>query len=193
MSSCLPTVLEARLPITDSRSPTPSNQTAILSTRSSAPGPSVRPRRYTHRPIAIRSRVKVTNPIHPLYGREVEYVDSYRRNGLLEVFIRRPDDADVQGLPAWATDVNGPECFNEKPESHVLFRAELLLKTVEKLGLLTDRLSLESEGRHDSCPSAAGPTAAARRAASLASPGDSDGHLDPPHTRSDKCSDGGQP
>lgn len=39
LEQLLPTVLEARLPITGSRSPTPSKQTAILSTRLSVPGP----------------------------------------------------------------------------------------------------------------------------------------------------------
>ena len=92
-----------------------------------------RHRRYTHRPIEARSHIRITNPIHPLYGQEVECVDSYRRNGLLEVFFRLPNQDDVQGLPSWATDVNGPDHFHEKPQSHVLFCFELLLKMSERL------------------------------------------------------------
>lgn len=150
------------------------------------------PRRYTHRPIETCRRIKIINPIHPLFGTEVECIDIYRKNGLLEVFIRHPVDTDVQGLPAWATDVNGPVSFNEKPNSLILFRADLLLKTLEKTRSLTDRLSCKSEGCHASCPPAATPSAAARGAASVTSPDDADGHFDTPPVRRGESSRGDQ-
>ena len=70
-----------------------------------------------------------------MVGREVEIRGLERRDGLLEVCIAHPDGGALL-VPGWATDLEGPSCLMNGCTDGALFRADLLLKTIEKIDFI---------------------------------------------------------
>ena len=78
----------------------------------------------------LGSSVTVTNPIHPLYGREV-VVRQIRKVGKLTKVIVEHPDGGLLSLPAGETNLSLPEVSVMGPDTTRLFDPEKLLRLSE--------------------------------------------------------------